>query len=209
MGGQMSLRPFRKIRQAGKGFTLLELLVSASIFLFLLLGAFLLFHQEWRTLRAIHEVRDIRENLEGALQLISRHLKMAGSFPAHTALQAIEPSSVTLYGDLGNSGTLERVSLFLDGTVLRRREDRLEGHSWRRGSGLPVADHITDLIFNYYDRQGLPVSNCAEVAFITVEIAGCGWREDPDLRGGYDLDPSRTGTARIRHLASGVAIKGW
>jgi type II secretory pathway component PulJ len=203
MRTRLSIVQFEKRR----GFSLLELLITACLFLCLLLGAFTLILQEWRTLRAIHEARDIRENLEGALKLICRQLKMAGSYPASAALENIEPDAVSLFGDLGDSGTLERVRFYLDGTILRRREDRLEGDAWQSGSGLPVADNITDLSFTYYDRLGQPVSHAVEVAYIRIEIAGCGWREEPGRPDGFDLDPSRTGRAMVRHLRSGVAVR--
>jgi len=52
----------------------------------------------------------------------------------------------------------------------------------------------------------MPVSDGALVAYVAVEITGYGWREDPQHHEGYDIDPSRAGKARIRHLRSGIMV---
>ena len=201
------LRNTTQIPGSPHGFTLLELLLASFLFLILMLGAFLLLERESKAILVQQEVREARENLEAALRRLCQDLKMAGSFPSHAALETMDPSSLTLLGNFGDRGLLERVTYFLDGTILRRRENRLEGNAWQSGSALPVADNITDLSFQFLNEEGLPAGDCGDVARIIVEISGCSWYEDPGFQNGFDLNPGLPGTARNRHLGSTIVLR--
>ena len=153
------------------GFTLVEALISMTIFLFILLGVSSVFITGSRLYARAERKADAQDNARLAMSEISRQLRLAGYFPENftsppaspllaTGIRVGTDRSIAFYGDADGSGASNAFVYCLDGTRLRRNRGAVgTGSVYVCNNGEILADNVTSLRFTYYAADGTPVPN--------------------------------------------------
>lgn len=161
-----------------QGFTLLEILVSMSIFLLIFLGIYEVFDSSHATYaRGVRRV-DVQQNARFAMEEMAKRIRLTGYFsesfdadPGNdlvnpVAIQLATDTALAIYGDLDNSGPPSRVFLFClnpDPTPPRSvfRKRSLSGDAnaltcstlGTTADDITLAENVTDLRFTYFDAD--------------------------------------------------------
>jgi Tfp pilus assembly protein PilW len=150
-----------------RGFTVLEALLSMTIFLFIL-TAVLSIYEPARRLYVRGDRRvDIQMNGRLALAQISRQVRMAGYFPENFAggtladpIRIATDRALAVYGDTRDAGASDVTMFCLDGTDLRRTSGAVNANSsYTCTSGQVVASNVSALRFAYYGADNTPIPN--------------------------------------------------
>lgn len=161
----------RNHKHAASGFTLLEALISLTIFLFILLGVTSVFVSGNRLYARAERKADAQDNARLAMSEISRQLRLAGYFPENFASTPASPllatgvrvgtdQSIAFFGDADSSGASNVFVYCLDGTRLRRnRGVNTSAATYTCNNGEILAENVTALRFTYYAADGSPVPN--------------------------------------------------
>jgi type II secretory pathway pseudopilin PulG len=152
-------------RQAG--FTILEALISLTIFL-AVVAAVLSTYAPSRTIYARGERKaDIQQNARLAMGEMARQVRMAGYFPENfsnpapatpesDAVRIATDGELAIYGDADGSGESNLFYFCLDGTTLRRGSVPADT-AYDCADGEALADNVVGLRFTYYNADGDPV----------------------------------------------------
>lgn len=154
-----------------RGFTLLEMLVSAALFSLVITGIYMLYTTMLSTMSRGELKSDLQQNARVGLDQMTRELRMAGYDPQvaipkvalqpKTAIRAASGgclSFVTYSLDRSTSPATEKstqITYDLSETTLRRQEDPWDGTSvFSSGGGAqPLAESMNSLAFTYYDAN--------------------------------------------------------
>jgi type IV pilus assembly protein PilW len=172
------------------GFTLIELMVSMTISLFVLAAIAGSFTIQNRQNSAEEQVGQMQQNVRGALDLMIREIQMAGYKPAGGTFSGIATST---------SSTL-RIKLDLDSTGLETdgATDDIS-YVFNSSTGLitrtlnnsaasaTLADNITAFSFTYLDANGASTTTNTAVRRITINMTARTAKPDPSYptNGGY------------------------
>jgi len=167
-----------------RGFTLMELLIAATIGALLVVTIYMMFETNQATFNKGEKDTDLQQNARVALDRIVRELRMAGfdpqaiiPTPCATAIQSATATSIRFIGDVNPDPTAdpscpsppctERVGYTYDaaGKRIRREEwPRLTSSTscndsdWASSGGAqPLAEKISGLTFAYYDSSNLQI----------------------------------------------------
>jgi len=173
----MNLR--RSGRQAG--FTLIELLTGIFLSAILLAGLYSVFFSQQSAFSAQEQVAEMNQNVRGALDLMTREIRLAGykiSTSTFNGIATATSDSIRILADLNQDGDTaddnEDISYtYNPGTM----------QVCRNGVSLPVADNITSLAFHYTLKDGTVTSapaNPADIRKINILIAARTNRPDRD-----------------------------
>src|SRR5918996_435119 len=141
-----------------KGFTLTEMIVSMGIGMVVLAGVTTTFMSQARYYNAQEQVNEMEQNARGALDVITRELKMAGYKPASGTITGVtySTSQLQIEADLDGNGTIstsstanERIIYVFDSA--NNQITRQVGS----GSAEVLADNITAFSFSYYQADGV------------------------------------------------------
>ena len=178
-----------KTARGQAGFTLAELLVTASVMAIILGGLLSLLMSGSQTWMAGANRSEAQQSTRLVLQRLAEEVRTAGWDPRATTLfasiQALPPGQTgfIISNDWSANGTIEtnittvvngvnrgeQITYDYVGTTLRRRESQVDG------AAVPVTDAITDIQFTYRDADDVVVASphlAANAANIrTVEIA--------------------------------------
>jgi prepilin-type N-terminal cleavage/methylation domain-containing protein len=167
----------RRNDRATAGFTLIEILVSLSIFLVVLATVAVALDSNRGTLARSERKLDAQQSARLALSALSRELRMAGWFPENFAVTPPSPplavplriaahDALAIYGDSDGSGSSHVFLYCLDGNVLRRsRGDVTEPAAYWCPGGEILAEDVTELRFTYYDGEGVPLPDPPDAPF--------------------------------------------
>lgn len=146
-----------------RGFSLLEALISLTIFLLALTATFSLYLPA-RQLYAHGDQRtQLQQNARLALAQIARQIRMAGYFPENLAASPPSPllsdpirvatnAALAVYGDTDDTGTSRVVMFCRQGNYLRRTRNTVSSSSsFTCSSGDIIAENAVGLRFAYYD----------------------------------------------------------
>jgi prepilin-type N-terminal cleavage/methylation domain-containing protein len=167
-----------------RGFTLLEILVSMSIFLLIFLGIYEVFdtsHANYA--RGVRRV-DVQQNARFAMEEMAKRIRLTGYFSENfdadpgndlanpVTIQLATNNALAVYGDLDNSGPPSRVFLFClnpDPTpprsVFRKRSLIGDANALTcstvgtTAADITMAENVTDLRFSYFDGNSNPIPN--------------------------------------------------
>lgn len=163
------------IRTSG-GFTLTELMVAMGIAMGVMAAVTTTFMAQTRFYNAQEQVNEMEQNARGALDIITRELKMAGYKPNGGTFAGITYSTsqlriqADLLGDDGlTTATNEDIIYSYDSTnkqILR--------------SGQVLADNITAFTFSYYDANGASTSTSANVRQVKIDVTAQTAKPDPN-----------------------------
>jgi type IV pilus assembly protein PilW len=172
------------------GFTLVELLVSMSIGMVLLAAVTTTFMSQTRIYNAQEQVNEMQQNARGALDIISRELKMAGYKPNGGGFNGVTYSTTQLMvqADLDSDGAISTGSTANEQIMYaydsgNQRISRAVG----TGGAQVLAEHITAFTFSYLDSLAAATTVSANIRQVTISITAKTAKPDPNFtsNGGY------------------------
>lgn len=183
------------------GFTMIELLAGILISVILMAGFYSVFFSQQTAFSAQEQVAEMNQNIRAALDLMTREIRLAGyknSTSTFNGVATATSNSIRLLTDLNQ-----------DGDTADEDEDISYTYNagarqiCRNGVGLPVADNITNLSFQYTLKDGTVTSapaNLADIRKITISITAR--TTHPDQRTGTYRSITLSSDITPRNLAS-------
>ena len=173
-----------------KGFTLVELMVSMGIGMVILAAVTTTFMSQTRIYNAQEQINEMQQNARGALDILSRELKMAGYKPNGGGFNGVTYSTTQLrvQADLNSDGAIstsstanEQITYAFDNA--NQQITRAVGS----GSAQILAEHISAFTFNYLDSAGAATTVSANIRQVTISITAKTAKPDPNFtsNGGY------------------------
>ncbi len=155
-----------------RGFTLMELLVAATIGVLLVLTIYMMFETNQSTFNKGEADADLQQNARVALDRMVRELRMVGfgslPLPCTTAIQSATATSISFITDLNGDGSSEKIQYTHDSLsnppkIKRQQWNTFSGSDcatgWSNtGGAQPLAEKITGLTFTYYDAINNPIT---------------------------------------------------
>ena len=166
------------------GFSLIELLAGILISGVILAGLYSVFFSQHQAFSAQEQIAEMNQNIRGVVDLMTREIRLAGyktSTSTFNGIATATSDSIRILADLNQ-----------DGDVADDNEDITYSYNsspkqiCRNGIGLPVADNITSLSFQYTLKDGSVTSapaDLADIRKITVSITAR--TAHPDRSGAY------------------------
>ena len=177
--------------QVRNGFGLAEFLIATLILLVTSASVFGLLSNVQRSAGYQTEVQSVLNNTRIAMQAVGRHIRQAGNDPldsGRAGITALSPSEVRIQSDLtGSAGPGDPDKGDPDGDLDDSGEDvTIRFNNTTRsleivhgGAAQIVAGNISGIYFRYFDGEGLPTLNGADVRRINVTISGASLLRDP------------------------------
>jgi len=173
-----------------KAFTLVELMVSMGIGMVILAAVTTTFMSQTRIYNAQEQINEMQQNARGALDILSRELKMAGYKPNGGGFNGVTYSTTQLrvQADLNSDGAIstsstanEQITYAFDNA--NQQITRAVGS----GSAQILAEHISAFTFNYLDSAGAATTVSANIRQVTISITAKTAKPDPNFtsNGGY------------------------
>ena len=173
-----------------KAFTLVELMVSMGIGMVILAAVTTTFMSQTRIYNAQEQINEMQQNARGALDILSRELKMAGYKPNGGGFNGVTYSTTQLrvQADLNSDGAIstsstanEQITYAFDNA--NQQITRAVGS----GSAQILAEHISAFTFNYLDSAGAATTVSANIRQVTISITAKTAKPDPNYtsNGGY------------------------
>lgn len=173
------------------GFTLLEALVSMSLFAVILITILLVYDSTQKTYVRGEAKADLQQNVRVALDLIMHDVRLAGYDPSNAiagqttaakrypfppladATTLVNPATeLRLIGDMDGDGTTDCVAYRVNsGQILRAKGNWSSGDCAWGSAESTVADSITTLNFTFYPATGTTATtNPAQVKRVKIAI---------------------------------------
>src|SRR5262245_55275019 len=142
-----------------RGFSLIETMVSMTIFLFVLMAVLQIYSQSHKLYARGEREADVQDNGRQAMAEMARQIRMAGWFPENFSASPPSPAlnsplriatdvALSVYGDADNSGASKVFTFCLSGTELRRMTGAVgTASSYTCTSGDMLAQNVTALRF--------------------------------------------------------------
>ena len=173
-----------------EGFTLVELMVSMGIGMVILAAVTTTFMSQTRIYNAQEQINEMQQNARGALDILSRELKMAGYKPNGGGFNGVTYSTTQLMvqADLNSDGAIstsstanEQITYAFDSA--NEQITRAVGS----GSAQILAEHISAFTFNYLDSAGAATTVSANIRQVSITITAKTAKPDPNFtsNGGY------------------------
>ncbi len=157
----------REHRQAG--FTVLEALVSMTVFLGILTIAMTIYSPSRLIYARGERKADMQQNARLAMAEMARQIRMAGYFPENftnpppatpvaDGIAVATDTALAIHGDADGGGASNVFLFCLDGTVLRRtRAAKDASAAYACNGGDVLAEGVSNLRFTYYNAAGDPL----------------------------------------------------
>jgi type IV pilus assembly protein PilW len=183
--------PLSKERRTAdsRGYTLMELMVSMTIGLIVMASVATTFTSQTRTYSAQEQINQMEQNARGALDIMSREIKMAGYKPnggSVTGVVSYSSTSLTIQADLNGDGIVstsgsdhEQIAYAYDSA--NKRITRQVGND----AAAILAENISALTFTYYQSTGTSYATSA-TTIRRIQISLTAKTEKPDP--GYPSD---------------------
>ena len=164
------------------GFTLVELMVSMSIGMVILAAVTTTFMSQTRIYNAQEQINEMQQNARGALDIITREVKMAGYRPngggfngvTYSTTQLMVQADLDLDGAISTSSTAnEQITYAYDSA--NQRITRAVGI----GSVQVLAEHITAFTFSYLDSTGAATTVSANIRQVSITVTAKTAKPDP------------------------------
>ena len=175
-----------------RGFTLIELMIAMAIGLIVFASVAATFTSQTRAYTAQEQINQMEQNARGALDIMSREIKMAGYKPNGGSLSGVvsyTSTSLTIQADLNGDGSAsmnaadnEQISYTYDSS--NKRISRQVGSA----PAATLAENISAFAFTYYQASGTAeAASAANIRRIKIAITAKTEKPDPGYssNGGY------------------------
>jgi type IV pilus assembly protein PilW len=165
------------------GFTLTELMVAMAIGMVVLSAVTTTFMAQARFYNAQEQINEMQQNARGALDVITRELKMAGYKPNGGTFDGVtySVSQLMIQADLDGNGGIstsssanEQITYAYDST--NKRITRKMG----TGTVEALADNITAFTFGYLDSSGATTTTSSSIRQVAISITAVTAKPDPN-----------------------------
>jgi type IV pilus assembly protein PilW len=165
------------------GFTLTELMVAMAIGMVVLSAVTTTFMAQARFYNAQEQINEMQQNARGALDVITRELKMAGYKPNGGTFDGVtySVSQLMIQADLDGNGGIstsssanEQITYAYDST--NKRITRKMG----TGTVEALADNITAFTFSYLDSSGATTTTSSSIRQVAISITAVTAKPDPN-----------------------------
>ncbi len=183
------------------GFTMVEFLVSAAIFMLVAGGVFSVLTQAQRTVSYQVEIQGVLESTRLAMDTVERMVQQAGNDPhkvGFAGITIVSSTEVRVRSDLtGSAGPGSPDKGDPDGDTDDANEDitiRFDaaGQSIELVSGCgpaqPIASNISAFAMQYFDRNGTATSIGGDVSRIRLSITGVSPLRDPQTGRAFSME---------------------
>lgn len=165
------------------GFTLLELLVAMGLGLTMMGAIATTYMSQTKVYAAQEQINEMEQNARGALDVITRELKMAGYKPAGGTVTGIthSTSQLQIEADIDSNGAIDNTSNTTVERIIFAFDSGNKRITRKLGSGgtvQAVADNVTAFSFDYLDSIGGTASTSATVRQVRVNITAKTARPD-------------------------------
>ena len=169
-----------------QGFSLLEVLISLSVFTIVLFAVYTTFTASHRTFVRGEDKIELQQTIRVAMGMAASEIRTAGYDPSNppvipglaspTAIQDAKANTLTFVADVDGNNVTDQVTYRLQGTQLIR-----DFASWG-GAGFPapvadqLADGVNDLTFKYFDGNDseiaapVPAPSLTAIRRITIGL---------------------------------------
>jgi type IV pilus assembly protein PilW len=195
----MSFGEDRKTLNNG-GYTLMELMVAMVIGMIVMASVATTFTTQTRAYSAQEQINQMEQNARGALDIMSRELKMAGYKPnggSVTGVVSYSTTSLTIQADLNADGAVGTSAS--DNEQIAYAYDSANKKITRQVGTAPaatLAENISGFTFTYYQSSGTtPATSATDIRRIKIAITAKTEKPDPGYQtnGGYrTMDLSAT-----------------
>ena len=177
-----------RVAHGQKGITLVELLISMSIFLVILLGIYLIFDVHHAIFASGESMADVQFNARYTMAQMARQIRMTGYYPENfdansannlanpVAIQVATNDALAVFGDADGSG-VSNVWLFcLDATssLIRVRAPVGTAAAYTCAQGRILGRNITSLAFAYFGDNNTPIPNPPPLVAYQLDGEGLG-----------------------------------
>jgi len=165
------------------GFTLTELMVAMAIGMVVLSAVTTTFMAQARFYNAQEQINEMQQNARGALDVITRELKMAGYKPNGGTFDGVtySVSQLMIQADLDGNGGIstsssanEQITYAYDST--NKRITRKMG----TGTVEALADNITAFTFSYLNSSGATTTTSSSIRQVAITITAVTAKPDPN-----------------------------
>jgi type IV pilus assembly protein PilW len=165
------------------GFTLTELMVALGIGMVVMAAVTTTFMAQAKFYNAQEQINEMQQNARGALDVITRELKMAGYKPnggtfdgvTYSVSQLMVQADVDGNGAISTSGSAnEQVTYAYDST--NKQITR------KMGTGMVevLADNITAFTFSYLNSSGATTTTSSSIRQVALSITAMTAKPDPN-----------------------------
>jgi len=161
-----------------QGFSLLEVLISLSVFTIVLFAVYTTFTASHRTFVRGEDKIEVQQTSRVAMGMAASEIRTAGYDPSNvmtlmptTAIQVANANTLTFIADVDGNNVTDQVTYRLQGTQLIR-----DFASWGGAAPFPapaseqLADGVTALTFAYFDSSDNPTATLANIRRITIGL---------------------------------------
>jgi type IV pilus assembly protein PilW len=165
------------------GFTLTELMVAMGIGMVVLAAVTTTFMAQAKFYNAQEQINEMQQNARGALDIITRELKMAGYKPNGGTFDGVtySASQLMIQADLDGNGGIstsssanEQITYAYDST--NKRITRKVG----TGTVEVLADSITAFTFSYLNSSGATTTTSSSIRQVGISITAITAKPDPN-----------------------------
>jgi type IV pilus assembly protein PilW len=174
------------------GFTLIELMIALALGMIVMASVATTFTTQTRAYSAQEQINQMEQNARGALDIMSREIKMAGYKPnggSVTGVVSYTSTSLTIQADLNADGAIstsasdyEQIAYAYDTT--NKKITRQVGGA----TAATLAENISAFAFTYYQASGTTTATSAtNIRRIKIAITAKTEKPDPGYssNGGY------------------------
>jgi type IV pilus assembly protein PilW len=171
------------IVKSNTGFTLTELIVAMGIGMVVLAAVATTFMSQTRFYGAQEQTNAMEQNARGALDVITREVKMAGYKPAGGVFDGVtySTSQLMIQADLDASGDISNDDD--DNEKITYAYDTTNNQITRKvgtGAAEVLADNIAAFTFSYLDSSGAATTVSASIRQVKVDITAITAKLDPN-----------------------------
>lgn len=159
------IRPFFRILDGLRGFSLIELMISMAVGLMITGATYGIFISQDKQLNKQDKIVEMQQNVRAAMDMISREVRMAGYNHSRSFITGIPYHAAQLQ---------IRADLNEDGDVLDANEDITYAYNSSKyritrntgGGAQPFAENIIGFTFEYLDAAGSSITLASDEAGI-------------------------------------------